>query len=93
MTSQDFRSTLEKMKTAWPSAIVARQRIAEFSGGIISPGTLANEDCRGTGPKGRFQILNKTVYSVDSVIDWLEKKALQSGKTPNPSSKKGRKRQ
>lgn len=78
----------QALKSKWPSTIVARSRIKDFTGGLISPGTMANEDSRGTGPNGRFMIGNKTAYPVDSLIGWLEAKAKKTGKPANPSRKR-----
>ena len=37
----------DDLKTKWPSAIVARTEIGRFSGGMLSPGYLANLDSIG----------------------------------------------
>lgn len=64
----DF-SMLEKN---WPSSVVARTSVREFTGGTIHEKVLANEDCNGTGPKNRFRIGRKVVYPVRDFIAWLE---------------------
>jgi len=86
--SKDF--DFKSLKGKWPSAVVARYKVGEFTGGLVSPGTLANEDSQGTGPAGRFQIGNKTAYPIDSLISWLEAKAKRTGKPANPYRKKRR---
>ena len=63
----------EDLKNHWPSTLVARQSIGEFSGGILNPRTMANLDSRGEGPKGRIRIDKRTIaYDVDELIAWLE---------------------
>ena len=65
----------QEMKTRWPSAIVTRQEVGRFSGGAVSPKFLANADCEGTGPEGRFHIGRKCCYSVNSLVKWLRDRA------------------
>ena len=66
---------LARLADSWPSAYVARQEIKKFSGGIITPKTLANLDCKGVGPEGRFRVGRKVVYHVDLFIKWFDGRA------------------
>lgn len=43
-----------EMAARWPSSIVARAEVKKFTGGGISPKTLANADSKGIGPEERF---------------------------------------
>lgn len=61
-----FNAIIEK----WPSAVVSRDQIEVFSGGIISPGRMANLDCLGQGPES-FRSGRKRVYPVKPLIEWL----------------------
>lgn len=63
------------MKEKWPSLVVARTSIMEFSGGSLQEKYLANLDSRGEGPRGRFRIGRKIVYPVDELIMWLEERS------------------
>lgn len=72
MTAKPDLSVLAK---TWPSPFVARGAIRDFSGGIIHPRTLANLDCQGKGPAGRFYIGRTVAYPVTEVIKWLEDRA------------------
>jgi hypothetical protein len=47
-----------------------------------SPRTVANEDCRGTGPDQRLIVGHVTGYPRDSLIRWLE------ARTNRPQPKK-----
>jgi hypothetical protein len=69
----DFSNLAEK----WPSVLVAREETPKFSGGVLTPKTLANLDGKGLGPKGRFRIGRKVVYPVQSLIDWLQSRATK----------------
>lgn len=66
---------LSKLKDSWPSAIVARESIREFSGGLVHPRTLANLDSKKQGPAGKFRVGRKVAYPVESVVEWLESRA------------------
>lgn len=75
MSNDQFAQLLQK----WPSEIVARTEIPRFSGGAVAAGTVANADCLGVGPKGRFTIGRKVCYPAASVVDWLREKARPAG--------------
>jgi hypothetical protein len=59
------------MASHWPSSVVARSEVKKFSGGGISPKTLANADSAGTGPEGLFFIGRKACYPASSLVNWL----------------------
>jgi len=62
------------LKKHWPSGIVARTAVAEFSGGLLDAKTLANLDSIGDGPpKGRLG--RKVFYKVDDLVSWMEARA------------------
>lgn len=63
---------LSTLATRWPSSHVAREKVGEFTGGIITPKTLANLDSIGAGPEGRITVGRKVAYSVAEFITWLE---------------------
>lgn len=73
----------------WPSPIVARQEISKFTGGAISPRTMANYDCRGEGPEGRDLLNGKVVYPLDKLIEWLKRrvKKVEGRKASCPAKK------
>lgn len=60
---------LSFMADKWPSAIVPRSAIGDFTGGLVSAGTLGNDD------KGLTRIRRgqKVFYRVDELILWLAK--------------------
>ncbi|MEI8125747.1 MAG: hypothetical protein WCG42_08335 [Parachlamydiaceae bacterium] len=60
-----------EMAARWPSSIVARAEIKNFTGGGMSPKTLANADSEGTGPEGRFYMGRRICYPISSLITWL----------------------
>ena len=71
----DKKVDLSFLASKWKSPIVARTHVSEFSGGILKPGTLANEDSAGTGPKVRIKIGKLTAYPVEVLIAWMEGRA------------------
>jgi hypothetical protein len=60
-----------EMAARWPSAIVSRQEVGRFSGGAVSPKSLANADCDEVGPRGRFNIGRRVCYPVESFVEYL----------------------
>lgn len=59
------------MAARWPSSAVARAEVKQFTGGGISPKSIANADSQGTGPEGRFFIGRRVCYPVNSLVEWL----------------------
>ena len=66
-----------EMVERWPSPIVARTEIENFTGGAISEKYLANLDSLGKGPAGRFRLGRKIVYPVNELASWLESRATK----------------
>lgn len=60
----------EELRNSLP-IIFARSEVGRLTGGIIQPGTMANLDCLGKGPAGRFLIGGKICYERELFIDWL----------------------
>lgn len=68
------KTDLLSLSQKWPSSYVSREKVGEFSGGILNPRTLANLDCKGEGPK-RIRIGRKVAYSVRDLCAWLAERA------------------
>ncbi|MBI5591971.1 MAG: hypothetical protein HY881_16005 [Deltaproteobacteria bacterium] len=45
---------------------------------LAKPKALANEDCKGTGPEGKFLIGGKVAYPVESLRIWLKKRSSRT---------------
>jgi hypothetical protein len=69
------RPDLSAMADKWPSSHVERQKIGEFSGGTIAPGTVANFDSKGAGPPGAIHVGRRVIYPVVEFVGWLEDRA------------------
>ncbi len=68
-------SVFQCLADGWDSAFVARELVDKFSGGILNPRTMANNDCIGQGPEGRVRIGRKIAYPTASLIAWMESRA------------------
>ena len=66
--------SLEAMIKRWPSALVAREKVGEFSGGVLHPRTMANADSLGEGPPGRMKMGRKIFYRAEDLADWIEQR-------------------
>lgn len=75
--ANDFN--FQELKKKWPSALVAREMVSEFTGGLISSRYIANLDSAGHGVPDRIRIGRKVAYPIDSLIEWLEKRASNIG--------------
>jgi len=62
---------LSHLANSWPSSIVARRKVSDFTGGILSEKYLANLDSLGEGPP-RCKIGRQVAYPVSTLITWLE---------------------
>jgi len=74
MTTTYCKPDFSQLAESWPSPIVARESIREFSGGLLHPRTMANLDSKKQGPAGRFRVGRKIAYPTVSVVEWLEKR-------------------
>ena len=70
MKTLDFSN----MATRWPSDYVSRERIGDFTGGLIHPRTMANLDCLGEGPAEKIRLGKKIAYPVPALIQWLNRR-------------------
>lgn len=77
MNNQDVFQDMEKR---WPSAVVARREVSIFTGGLIKPKFLANQDSLGTGPAERVEVCGRIGYPVSSLIEWLKKRSQTTQK-------------
>ena len=80
-------SSFESLAAKWPSAFVSRDRIEQFTGGIMSQRYLANLDSRGLGPKNRVRVGRKVAYPVDDLIAWLESRVSKTDEQNKTFSK------
>ncbi|MCF8025664.1 MAG: hypothetical protein K9K82_09265 [Desulfobacteraceae bacterium] len=67
----DLHRYFQELAQKWPSSFVARERIGEFSGGLLSPGRMANLDSQGQGPLERVRVGRKVAYPVKPLIQWM----------------------
>ena len=63
---EEFQTLFEKLPE-----FVDRKTLSRESGGIISPGTLANCDCQGTGPSKRIVTQKRVLYPRGAAVQWL----------------------
>jgi len=65
----------DRMAAKWPSEFIARCKIAEFTGGMLSSKSMANYDSLGEGPGGRIKIGRKSGYIKPPLVEWLKSRA------------------
>ncbi|HCC53485.1 MAG TPA: hypothetical protein DEQ20_00950 [Desulfobulbaceae bacterium] len=64
-------SGLAHLAEKWPSSLVARRLVSDFTGGLMSEKYLANLDSLGLGPS-RVKVGRLVAYRVIDLIAWLE---------------------
>ena len=70
LQSPEVQNLFDELVAAWPSPIVPRSKVREFSGGLLHPRTLANLDSKGQGP-GKITFAGRVAYSRDVLARWL----------------------
>lgn len=66
------KTELENLLNTSLPPIIARAKVADYTGGYYSPGTLANEDSKGTGPRNPIcGEGGKVAYMKPYFIEWL----------------------
>lgn len=68
----------QDLRDKWPSTIVARDKVEEFTGGLITRGTMTNLDSRGEGPPKFYLGPRKVAYFVETFIPWLEARVAKA---------------
>ncbi|GHU18134.1 hypothetical protein FACS189472_06020 [Alphaproteobacteria bacterium] len=64
-------SVFDRLKDKCKKQYVTRKELWNLTGGIIHPKTIAKLDCQGKGIKNAIMLGHKTVYPIDSIIEWL----------------------
>lgn len=68
---------MKKIRAELPAAF-ARSEVPKLIPGI-SKGALANADCLGAGPAGRFKVGRRVYYERDAFIEWLQSRGGAEG--------------
>jgi len=63
----------DELKKKWPAPIVARTEVSRFSGGLLNPRTMANQDSLGVGPR-HMKMGKKVFYTVDDLVNFMKKR-------------------
>ena len=68
-----LHETIDLMAERWPSSVVARKSVGEFTGGLLSGKTIANYEWRNDGPP-KVKMGRLVAYPVSTFIEWLKEK-------------------
>ena len=61
---------LGELVKRWPSPVVSREKVGEFSGGLLCPKTMAKLDSMGLGPP-KFYFGRKVAYPTVALVEWM----------------------
>ena len=81
ITKEELEDLLIKMMENWPSEFIARKKVEEFTGGMITGKTVANFEADKTkvGPP-KFKIGAMSGYPKRAFIQWLKKRIVVKNK-------------
>ena len=68
--SEEQKIFFETMAKELPP-FIARDRVSDFFGGLISRPTMASKDCLGGGPKVKYRMGKKVVYPREDLLMWF----------------------
>ena len=73
--NKNWPDIVQQIYDGWDAPVVARSAVGQCTGGMLSPKTLANEDCRGIGPAEKVLLNGKKVgYPLTAFCDYLSKR-------------------
>lgn len=75
MTKEELREVFDRMVEKWPSEFVARKKVEQFTGGLVTGKTLANYDSLKQGPP-RIKIGRNTGYPKAALTEWLKARTV-----------------
>jgi hypothetical protein len=68
--TNDELEYIETMSQSLPP-VIARKKVAEHFGGVVSYQSLANADSSGTGPEVAYEIGRTVAYKTESLLRWI----------------------
>ena len=66
----------DKMAAEWPSEFIARKKVEDYTGGMVTGKTVANFETRGEGPSEKIKFGRLSGYPKASFTEWLKGKAI-----------------
>lgn len=76
-------AAIDAQAAGWGSTIITREGIEKFTGGAIKEKHLANLDCKGLGPKGKFYVGRKAAYALSEFVSWFKTRISVEMRTEN----------
>ena len=68
--SDDEKEFIETLSQALP-AVIAREKVEYYTGGLVAAQTLAHSDSQGTGPAVSWRVGRKVGYKTVSFLEWM----------------------
>ena len=66
---------IDKMAESWPSEFIARKKIEEYTGGLITGKTIANFESKGEGPP-KIKLGRLAGYVKQPFNEWLKSRIV-----------------
>ena len=68
----------------WSATFVPRRSTQKATAGAYTPKYMANEDCAGRGPDGRFRLGGQICYPTENFARWLATRvSMVKGRKPS----------
>ena len=52
--------------------VIARKRVYDYFGGVVTPKALANADYKGVGPRVKWEVGRNVCYPTPYLLEWME---------------------
>ena len=71
MNENELHETIDRMAAAWPSEFIARKKVAEFTGFLLTGKTVANYESQKKGPP-KVKCGRTSGYPKRPFVEWLK---------------------
>lgn len=69
------KDLFQRMADNWEGEIIARTEVKRFTGGMLSPGYIANLDAKGEGPPGKIKFKGRIGYDKTLFVQWMRNRS------------------
>ena len=77
MDRKSRKDVFDEMADKWPSTIVERSSVKQFTGGLVTRRSIANADSKGEGPSEIIrQGNNRVAYPIRALVPWLRSRCV-----------------
>lgn len=75
MEEREVFEALDRMAERWPSEFIARKKVEEFTGGLLTGKTVANFEARKEGPP-KIKWGRNAGYPKGPFVEWFKRRIV-----------------